>query len=102
LTKSGSGIQDVANAVNIDIGGGTTDVMMFMEAAGVNRQDRYVTTSFRFAGNDLWGSGYKGKLKDNGFIKNYTAYQKANNINPAEEIRYFNNEKTMQILRQMI
>lgn len=93
LTKSGSGIQDVANAVNIDIGGGTTDVMMFMEAAGVNRQDRYVTTSFRFAGNDLWGSGYKGKLKDNGFIKNYTAYQKANNINPAEEIRYFNNGK---------
>ncbi|MEJ7677471.1 MAG: hypothetical protein WKG06_06290 [Segetibacter sp.] len=93
LTKSGTGIQDIANAVNIDIGGGTSDVMMFMESAGANRQDKYVTTSFRFAGNDLWGGGYKGKLKDNGFLKNYLLYQKANNINPAQEIRYFNNGK---------
>ena len=88
LTKSGSGIQDIANAINIDIGGGTTDVMMFMESAGANRQDKYVTTSFRFAGNDLWGSGYKGKLKDNGFIKNYLTYQKANNISPESDL-YF-------------
>ncbi len=93
LTKSGTGIQDIANAINIDIGGGTSDVMMFMESAGASRTDKYVTTSFRFAGSDLWGSGYKGKLKDNGFIRNYLAYQKANNINPAEEIKYFNNGK---------
>lgn len=92
LTKSGTGIQDIANAVNMDIGGGTTDVMMFMESAGAGRADKYVTTSFRFAGNDLWGSGYKGKLKDNGFIKNYLLYQKANNINP-EEMKYFNKGK---------
>ncbi len=89
LTKSGSGIQDIANAVNIDIGGGTSDVMMFMESAGANRQDKYLTTSFRFAGNDLWGSGYKGKIKDNGFLKNYQVYQKANNINPEKEMMYF-------------
>ena len=89
LTKSGSGIQDIANAVNIDIGGGTSDVMMFMESAGAGRSDKYLTTSFRFAGNDLWGSGYKGKLKDNGFIKNYQVYQKANNIDPKKEMMYF-------------
>ncbi|HEY5408526.1 MAG TPA: hypothetical protein VIJ92_15640 [Ginsengibacter sp.] len=88
LTNSGSGIQDIANTVNIDIGGGTTDIMMFMESAGADRDDKYVTSSFRFAGNDIWGSGYKGKLKDNGFLKNYLAYQKANNINP-EEVKYF-------------
>lgn len=88
LTKSGDGIQDIANAVNIDIGGGTTDVMMFMESSG-SRTDKYLTTSFRFAGNDLWGSGFKGKLKDNGFVKNYLQYIKANNINPRELI-YFN------------
>ncbi len=92
LTKSGSGIQDIANTVNIDIGGGTADVMMFMESAGADRNDKYVTSSFRFAGNDLWGSGYKGKLKDNGFIKNYLIYQKVNNINP-EEAKYFNKGK---------
>ena len=34
LTKLGTGIQDIANAINIDIGGGTSDVMMFMESAG--------------------------------------------------------------------
>lgn len=88
LTKSGSGIQDTANAVNIDIGGGTTDIMMFMESAGASREDKYLTTSFRFAGNDLWGGGFKGKLKDNGFLKNYDAYQKANNIKPYELVYY--------------
>lgn len=93
LTKSGDGIQDTANAVNIDIGGGTTDVMMFMESAGANREDRYLTTSFRFAGNDLWGSGFKGKLKDNGFLQNYSTYQKANNIHPTQEMQYFEQGK---------
>lgn len=91
LTKSDTDIQSTANVVNIDIGGGTTDVMMFMESSG-NRDDRYLTTSFKFAGSDLWGGGYKGKLKDNGFIKNYLSYQKANNITP-EEAKYFKKVK---------
>lgn len=87
LTKSDSGIQEGANVINVDIGGGTTDVMMFMESTN-NRKDKYLTTSFRFAGSDLWGSGYKGKLKDNGFIKNYLNYKKTNNIE-IDEVRYF-------------
>ena len=91
LIKSGSDIQDTANVVNIDIGGGTTDVMMFMESAG-NRSDKYLTTSFRFAGSDLWGGGFKSKLKDNGFIKNYLLYQKTNNIKPDED-KYFKKVK---------
>lgn len=91
LTKSDADIQSTANVVNIDIGGGTTDVMMFMESSG-NRDDRYLTTSFKFAGSDLWGGGYKGKLKDNGFIKNYLNYQKTNNITP-EEVKYFKRVK---------
>lgn len=88
LTKSEAGIQDTANTINVDIGGGTTDVMMFMESSGI-RDDKYLTTSFRFAGSDIWGSGYDNKLKDNGFIKNYLVYKKNNNINP-DEIKYFN------------
>jgi len=91
LIRSESAIQDGANTVNIDIGGGTTDIMMFMEASD-NKNDKYLTTSFRFAGGDLWGSGYRSKLKDNGFIKNYLAYQKANNIYP-DENKYFNKVK---------
>ncbi|MFD2584930.1 hypothetical protein ACFSR6_20705 [Pedobacter vanadiisoli] len=79
LTKNDSGIQEGANVINVDIGGGTTDIMMFMESTG-NRKDKYLTTSFRFAGSDIWGSGHKGSLKDNGFIKNYLQYKQANNI----------------------
>lgn len=87
LTKSDSGIQSETNIINIDIGGGTTDIMMFMDATG-NRKDKYLTTSFRFAGNDIWGSGYKGSLKNNGFINNYLIYKSANNIEH-DEMRYF-------------
>ena len=89
LTKNDSGIQEGANVVNIDIGGGTTDVMMFMESTG-NRDDKYLASSFRFAGNDIWGSGYKGNLKDNGFIKNYSAFQKANHIETKDN-KYYKN-----------
>lgn len=87
LTKAGSALNGMANIANVDIGGGTTDIMMFMESSGV-RSDKYISTSFRFAGNDLWGSGHNGKLKDNGFITNYLAYQQDNNISPASEIKY--------------
>jgi hypothetical protein len=87
LTKTENALHDMANIVNVDIGGGTTDVMMFMESSG-QRDDKYISTSFRFAGNDLWGSGFNGKLKDNGFITNYFDYQRANNISPASESKY--------------
>lgn len=87
LTKTENALHDMANIVNVDIGGGTTDVMMFMESSG-QRDDKYISTSFRFAGNDLWGSGFNGKLKDNGFITNYLDYQRANNISPANEVKY--------------
>jgi hypothetical protein len=89
LTKTENALNNMSNIVNVDIGGGTTDVMMFMESSG-GRADKYLSTSFRFAGNDLWGSGFNGKLKDNGFITNYFEYQKANNISPASEIKYLN------------
>jgi hypothetical protein len=91
LTKSDTEIQNTANVINVDIGGGTSDVMMFMESAG-NRTDKYLTTSFRFAGSDIWGNGYRNKLKDNGFIRNYLDYQKKNSINPFEN-KYFNKVK---------
>jgi len=91
LTRSEDGIKDTANVINVDIGGGTTDVMMFMESTG-NRSDKYLTTSFRFAGGDIWGSGFKSRLKDNGFIKNYFKYQKANSISPKEN-EYLNKIK---------
>jgi Tubulin like len=59
-------LPNVAHTVNVDIGGGTTDVLFFVrDFAG----DKYYSTSFRFAGNDLWGDGIiRGQRKDNGFL----------------------------------
>ncbi|MGV3767469.1 MAG: hypothetical protein ACO1NW_15140 [Chitinophagaceae bacterium] len=87
LTRAIGDIKDTANVVNLDIGGGTTDIMMFMEGSQ-SRADKYLTTSFRFAGNDLWGSGFNGKMKDNGFIRNYLRYKKENSIHP-DEVKFF-------------
>ena len=54
------------NVINIDIGGGTTDLLIFAE------QKPSFSTSFRFAGDDLWGDGYarvQGAPKQNGLLR---------------------------------
>jgi hypothetical protein len=51
-------------SVNIDIGGGSTDVVVFQ-----NNEARALS-SFRFAGNVLFSNGYiKGASLENGFVK---------------------------------
>ena len=64
-------IRDFADALNVDIGGGTTDVMFFLR-----RSDNYLSTSFRFAGNDIWGDGFGRNEKDNGFLRNFLAFRR--------------------------
>lgn len=57
------------NALTIDIGGGTTDLLFIIQ-----KNKRYISSSFRFGGNDIWGEGFcqpsqEGKrIKDNGFV----------------------------------
>ena len=53
------------SAINIDIGGGTTDIFMSYPA-----EQRYLASSFHFGGNDIWGDGIapKGNF-DNGFLR---------------------------------
>ncbi|SDL63969.1 hypothetical protein SAMN05421823_107128 [Catalinimonas alkaloidigena] len=52
------------NLLNIDIGGGTTDLLFFVE-----QQPTY-GSSFRFAGDALWGDGFNTiSQKDNGFLQ---------------------------------
>ena len=56
------------NLLNIDIGGGSTDVLFFVD------QKPAWGSSFRFAGDALWGDGFnKISGMDNGFL---SAYQK--------------------------
>ena len=57
--------------MNIDIGGGTSDIITF-----VNNQPA-LTTSFRFAGNSLFESRSTNNPFDNGFIVKYEAKMRA-------------------------
>src|SRR5690606_26695143 len=51
--------------VSIDIGGGTTDVTIF------EQNKPTLLTSFRFAGEDIFGDGYSNNINNNGFIKKF-------------------------------
>jgi hypothetical protein len=54
------------NIINIDIGGGTTDVLLFAK-----QQPRY-GSSFRFGGNAIWGAGFHAHEfhdKNNGLLQ---------------------------------
>lgn len=56
------------NLLNVDIGGGSTDVLFFVD------QKPSWGSSFRFAGDAMWGDGFnKISGMDNGFLQ---AYQK--------------------------
>jgi hypothetical protein len=53
-------------ALNIDIGGGTTDIVVY-----VNDKPKLLT-SFKFAANSLYGDGFgQGGADNNGFINRY-------------------------------
>lgn len=52
-------------SVSIDIGGGSTDISVYDQ----NRM--LLISSFRFAGNDLFGDGYGRNPEKNGFIKTF-------------------------------
>lgn len=52
-------------SVSIDIGGGTTDVMVYFD------QKPQLITSFKFAGNAIFGNGFNGNINTNGFVQKY-------------------------------
>jgi len=64
--------------VSIDIGGGTTDVAVFGEKEkedGTKYTGLMATTSFKFAGNALFGDGYsKQAANKNGFVLRFADY----------------------------
>ena len=70
LSREGD-ITGGGNYLNIDIGGGTTDMFFVVQETDndINVKRSYYT-SMRFAGNDLWGDGVNGTaLLTNGFYK---------------------------------
>ncbi len=56
----------------IDIGGGTTDIVVYKDDAPI------LLTSFKFAANSIFGDGYGNTLQTNGFVKKYYPILKDN------------------------
>ena len=54
-------------AISIDIGGGTTDIVVY------HKKNPILLTSFRFAANAVFGDGFsaKGNASSNGLVKKY-------------------------------
>jgi hypothetical protein len=51
--------------VSIDIGGGTTDIVVFFD-----NKPKFIT-SFKFAGNAMFGDAYNSSPRYNGFVRRY-------------------------------
>ena len=82
------------NSVNIDIGGGTTDIFLF-DKKYEDTDSRYFgyEASIQFAGNDIWGETYPETLNSrNGFVE-YMKHeiQKPNNGIPEDLLRAYDN-----------
>lgn len=87
-------INNVSDAVNVDIGGGTMDMLFIQNVGG--KQQYY--TSTLFAANDLWGDGLSKVAfapKDNGYIKLIDDALKGNRLNISQPnlINYYNTYK---------
>ena len=62
------GLYEGQDSLNIDVGGGTTDMLFFDKSKG-----NYYSISTKFAANDIWGDGVadhggSSSPKDNGFL----------------------------------
>lgn len=71
IDKPGAKMNRTDAYLNVDIGGGSTDILYYKETA--NRPTKSKAYSIFFAANDLWGNGVNPAHrwnKENGFIKN--------------------------------
>lgn len=58
------------NSINIDIGGGTTDVFLFDRGMDQGMKLNGFDSSVQFAANDIWSNGFsRGEKPKNGFVK---------------------------------
>lgn len=92
----GNGAKFTKNALNVDIGGGTTDMLF----ADIENKKFYYNSSL-FAGNDIWGDGkqlVQQSRMDNGFIKYFEELlnQGQLNIDPKRKDAYLKYKKLVK------
>ncbi|UAM99107.1 hypothetical protein K8354_04585 [Polaribacter litorisediminis] len=64
--KAKGGVKAMAKpSVSVDIGGGTTDIMIYADGSPK------LISSFRFAGNSIFGDAFNGNINNNGFVQKY-------------------------------
>ncbi|WP_343330843.1 hypothetical protein [Polaribacter staleyi] len=97
--KAKEGLMAMARpSVSIDIGGGTTDIMIYADG------EPKLISSFRFAGNSIFGDGFNGNINSNGFVNKYYSEFKdiliQNDLKAEVEIleKLFNENQTSQDL----
>lgn len=97
--KAKEGLMAMARpSVSIDIGGGTTDIMIYADG------EPQLISSFRFAGNSIFGDGFNGNINSNGFVNKYYSEFKdiliQNDLKAEVEIleKLFNENQTSQDL----
>ena len=67
--------RDGSNYVGIDIGGGTTDVVVYRADEEQLHSNLHSISSFRFAGDTIFGDGFAGADADhNPLVKQYASY----------------------------
>lgn len=81
-------MNQTAPTVSIDIGGGTTDITIF------EQNKPKLISSFKYAGNSIFGDGYNSNINANGFVKKYYAEFKtkleSNNEIASQELMILN------------
>ncbi|MCH4154797.1 MAG: hypothetical protein LKF31_00655 [Muribaculaceae bacterium] len=76
--------------VSIDIGGGTSDVVVYTPTADKLKSEPNIISSFRFAGNAIFGDGFTQNDADNNpLLDHYTEYFKKL-INKNDDLAYLN------------
>ena len=95
--KAKGGIKAMAKpSVSVDIGGGTTDIMIYADG------EPKLISSFRFAGNAIFGDGFNGSVNSNGFVQKYYPKFKEiliqNDLKPELEIleKLYNDNQSSQ------
>ena len=88
------------NFCNIDIGGGTTDIVLTrteLEPGGNSNELQCYCSSFKFAGRQLWSSGgNEYQLEENGFVAHYKDFIKRTDPGISDKLVKMLNNNTVK------